>query len=128
MPPRAIKHQLTCPFELTSGSFLIGRRRILVIPRNNLVIKAMLPMLGGGENVSENLSGCYLPLGYHCIREWGETELVSVRSGRLPVGVPANALAHRLLNYNNERNILTKIYFYLQNHFSLPSASMLLCE
>ena len=36
MPPRAIKHQLTCPFELTSGSFLIGRRRILVIPRNHL--------------------------------------------------------------------------------------------
>ena len=31
MLPRAIKHQLTCPFELTSGSFLIGRRRILVI-------------------------------------------------------------------------------------------------
>ena len=38
MPPRAIKHQLTCPFELTSGSFLIGRRRILVIPRNHLVL------------------------------------------------------------------------------------------
>ena len=35
MPPRAIKHELTCPFELTSGSFLIGRRRILVIPRNH---------------------------------------------------------------------------------------------
>ena len=34
MPPRAIKHQLTCPIELTSGSFLIGRRGILVIPRN----------------------------------------------------------------------------------------------
>ena len=27
---------LTRPFELTSGSFLIGRRRILVIPRNHL--------------------------------------------------------------------------------------------
>ena len=37
MPPRAIKHQLTCPFELTSGNFLIGRRGILVIPRNRLV-------------------------------------------------------------------------------------------
>ena len=36
MPLRAIEHQLTCPFELTSGSFLIGRRRILVIPRNQL--------------------------------------------------------------------------------------------
>ena len=35
--PRAIKHQLTCPIELTSGSFLIGRRGILVIPRNRLV-------------------------------------------------------------------------------------------
>ena len=34
MPPRAIKHQLTCPIELTSGSFLIGRRGILAIPRN----------------------------------------------------------------------------------------------
>ena len=38
MPPRAIKHQLTCPIELTSGSFLIGRRGILVIPRNRLVM------------------------------------------------------------------------------------------
>ena len=32
MPPRAIKHQLTCQIELTSGSSLIGRRGILVIP------------------------------------------------------------------------------------------------
>ena len=38
MPPRVIKLQLTCPLELTSGSFLIGRRRILVIPRNHLVL------------------------------------------------------------------------------------------
>ena len=37
MPPRAIKHQLTCPIKLTSGSFLIGRRGILVIPRNRLI-------------------------------------------------------------------------------------------
>ena len=37
MPPRAIKHQLTCPIELTSGSFLIGRRGVLVIPRNRLI-------------------------------------------------------------------------------------------
>ena len=37
MPPTAKKHQLTCQFELTSSSFLIGRRRILVIPRNNQV-------------------------------------------------------------------------------------------
>ena len=37
MPPRAIEPQLICPFELTSGSFLIGRRRILVIPKNHLV-------------------------------------------------------------------------------------------
>ena len=37
MPPRAINHQLSCPFELASGSFLIGRRRILVIPRDHLV-------------------------------------------------------------------------------------------
>ena len=36
MPPRAIKHQLTCLIELTSGSFLIGRRGILAIPRNHL--------------------------------------------------------------------------------------------
>ena len=36
MPPRAIKPQLACPIELTSGSFLIGRRGILVIPRNRL--------------------------------------------------------------------------------------------
>ena len=37
MPPRTIKQHLTCSFEITSGSFLIGRRRILVIPRNQLV-------------------------------------------------------------------------------------------
>ena len=31
----------------------------------------MFGMLGGAENMSENLSGCsYLPLAYHCIREW----------------------------------------------------------
>ena len=42
MPPGAIKHQLTCPFELTSGCFLIGRRRILVIPRNHLVLHKTL--------------------------------------------------------------------------------------
>ena len=46
MPPRAIKHQLTCPFELTSDSFLIGRRRNLVIPKNHLVMS--LPALGAG--------------------------------------------------------------------------------
>ena len=37
MPPRAIKDELTGPIELSSGSFLIGRRDILVIPRNRLV-------------------------------------------------------------------------------------------
>ena len=39
MPPRAKKHQLTCLFELNSGSFLIGRWRMLVVPRNHLVGK-----------------------------------------------------------------------------------------
>ena len=48
MPPRAIKHQLTCPIELTSGSFLIGRRSILVIPRNRLVIRAMFTLYWRG--------------------------------------------------------------------------------
>ena len=42
MTPRALKHQLTCPFEITSGSFLIGRRHILVIPRNHLVEQTRL--------------------------------------------------------------------------------------
>ena len=36
MPPRAIKRQLTCPIEFTSGSSLIGGNGILVIPRNHL--------------------------------------------------------------------------------------------
>ena len=31
---------LICPFELTSGSFLIGRRGILVIPKNRLVFQS----------------------------------------------------------------------------------------
>ena len=39
MPPRTIKHQLTCPFKLTSGSFLIGRGRTLVIPKNHLRLR-----------------------------------------------------------------------------------------
>ena len=34
--PRAIKRQLTCPIEFTSGSSMIGRNGILVIPRNHL--------------------------------------------------------------------------------------------
>ena len=66
-----------------------------------LKIKAMLGMLGGGENMSENLSGCLFTLGislHKGIGGGGQTELISVRSGRLPVGVPANAPAHRLLN------------------------------
>ena len=49
MPTRAIKHQLTCPFEITSGSFLIGRRRILVIPRNHLEVLTMKKPLRGTE-------------------------------------------------------------------------------
>ena len=36
MPQRAIKRQLTCPIEFTSGSSLIGGNGILVIPRNHL--------------------------------------------------------------------------------------------
>ena len=36
MPPRAIKRQLICPIEFTSGNSLIGRNGILVIPRNHL--------------------------------------------------------------------------------------------
>ena len=58
----------------------------------------MLRMLGGGENMSENLSGClFTHISFHK-RIGGKTELISVRGGRLPVSVPANALAHRLLN------------------------------
>ena len=36
VPPRTIKHRLTCPFERTSDSLLIGRIGNLVIPRNRL--------------------------------------------------------------------------------------------
>ena len=56
VPPRAIKHQLTCPFELTSGSFLTGSWRILVIPRNHLDI------LGG--RLFRQVIG--IPLGTNC--------------------------------------------------------------
>ena len=38
---RAIKHQLTCALELTSGGFLIGRRRILVSPGYRLVCRKL---------------------------------------------------------------------------------------
>ena len=64
----------------------------------------MLWMLGGGENMIENLSGCFFTLGISLHKGTvmggggGQTELISVRGGRLPVSVPANALAHRLLN------------------------------
>ena len=68
---------------------------------HHLKIKAMLGMLGGGENMSENLNGCLFTFGISLdqgIGEGGQTELISVRGGRLPVGVPAKAPAHRLLN------------------------------
>ena len=59
-------------------------------------------MLGGGENMSGNLCGCLFTLGISLhkgmVGGGGQTELISVREGRLPVGVPANALAHRPLN------------------------------
>ena len=71
-------------------------------------IRAMFGMFGGCDTMTENLSGCLFTLGYYCIREFflffgggggrGETELISVRGRRLPVGVPPNVLAHRLLN------------------------------
>ena len=68
------------------------------------IIKAMLGTVDGSENMSENLSGCLFILGISLHKGIGgeeggrETELISVRGGRLLVGVPANALAHRLLN------------------------------
>ena len=62
----------------------------------------MLGMLGGGKNMSENLGGCLFTLEISLHKEMGggggETDLISVRGGRLLVGVPANTLAHRLLN------------------------------
>ena len=73
MPPRAIKHQLTCPFERTSGSFLIGRIRILVFPRNHLVTahtlyRAMvikLYFLLGDPNAMSLLSSISMTFGNH---------------------------------------------------------------
>ena len=48
------------------------------------------------------LSGCLFTLGISLNKGMGggggQTELISVRGGRLPVGVPANAVAYRLLN------------------------------
>ena len=38
MPPRAITHQLTCPIELTSGSFLIGRLVFVLFSQKSLYI------------------------------------------------------------------------------------------
>ena len=64
MPPTAIKHQLTCPFEFSSGSFLIGRRRILVIPRNHLV---------GSRNLTITVSTIML---------YQEVTEISLRSGK----------------------------------------------
>ena len=58
----------------------------------------MLGMIGGGENMSENLSGCLFALRISLHKGMGEGELISVRGGRFPVSVPANAPAHRLLN------------------------------
>ena len=66
----------------------------------------MLGMLGDGENMSENLSGRLFTLRISLDKGLGkmgrggggEAELISVRGGRLPVCVPANAPAHRLLN------------------------------
>ena len=62
-------------------------------------------MLGGGENMSENLSGCLFTLGISLHKGigggggGGAVRQNLVRGGRLSVGgVPANALAQRLLN------------------------------
>ena len=41
MPLRVIKHQLACPFELTSDSSLIGRNGVLAIPMNNLISEGL---------------------------------------------------------------------------------------
>ena len=55
----------------------------------------MLGMLGGGENMRENLSGFLFTLEISLHKGMGgQTELISVRGGRLPVSVPASALAH----------------------------------
>ena len=49
--------ELTCPFELTSGSFLIGRRHNLVIPRNHLECEGfqggLLDFWNGGAHMKQ---------------------------------------------------------------------------
>ena len=49
MHPRAIKHQLTYPIELTFGSFLIGWKGILVILRNRLETDVRWRVLRGDK-------------------------------------------------------------------------------
>ena len=43
--PRAIKRQLTCLIQFTSGSSVVGRNGILAIPRNHLDMLVYLPCL-----------------------------------------------------------------------------------
>ena len=54
--PDASKSHKTCPIELTSGSFLIGRRGILVIPRNRLDIEMVRRCHPTDQNGTQNLS------------------------------------------------------------------------
>ena len=50
-------------------------------------MKAMLGMLGGGENISENLSGCLFTLGVSLHKGMGEqTEIISEAGGFQMVG------------------------------------------
>ena len=67
----------------------------------------MLGMLGGGENMSENLSGClffiYTVISLHKKMGGGgagggEDRTYLSQRREAFVSVPANALAHRLLN------------------------------
>ena len=64
MPPIAIKHQLTCPNELTSSSFLIGRRGILVILRNCLVTDIAIDLHASVFSFTSTAGSCVRVLLY----------------------------------------------------------------
>ena len=89
MPPRAIKHQLTCPLELTSGSFLIGRRDILVVSKNRLARDTLVILQSVKRYVDPLRLNTLKTLLLYC---------GGIRDSSVPLGHPVGMEDHSVTN------------------------------